>query len=207
MGKNGGSMKRIAVFGTHGSAKTTLVYKLASFCKMKDKNAVVIHETARQSPFPINHDTVYQTTVYVVTSQIKKELEAEAQGFEVSISDRTTSDAFIYLNYLKRDNSYTHLLEEFCMQWLTKYTVLVYLEPSEGFSITEDGIRAAGEEYQKAIRNDFRILLADMKKRYEDKIIFLEAKSNEIFDREKSQLLLEKIYGSIYEQNRVANLV
>jgi len=200
-------MKRIAILGTHGSAKTTLVYKLAAFFKMKDKNAVVIHETARQSPFPINLDVVYQTTIYVVTSQIKKELEAEAQGFEISISDRTPSDAFIYLNHLQRDNNYTHLLEGFCMEWLKKYDALVYLEPSEGFAITADGIRASGEDYQKAIRDDFRVMLDNMKKKYQDEICFLKANSSQVFDKEKCQILLEKIDRSIYEQNRTYNLV
>ena len=200
-------MKRIAIFGTHGSAKTTLVYKLAAFFKMKDKNAVVIHETARQSPFPINLDAVYQTTLFVVTSQIKKELEAEAEGFEVSISDRTPSDAFIYINHLQRDNGYTHLLEDFCMEWLKKYDVLVYLEPSEGFAITEDGRRAVGVEYQKAIRDDFRIMLEDMEKKYKDKIFFVKAESSQVFDKEQCPLLLEEIHRSVYEHDRAVHLV
>src|SRR3990167_1201024 len=97
-------MKRIAVFGTHGSAKTTLVYKISTYFKMNDKNVTVIHETARQSPFPINTDVVYQTTLYVVSSQLQKELKAEAEGFEIAISDRTLSDAFIYINHLNRGN-------------------------------------------------------------------------------------------------------
>jgi len=200
-------MKRIAVFGTHGSAKTTLVYKLAAYFKMKDKNAVVIHETARQSPFPINTDAVYQTTLYVITSQIKKELEAEAEGFEISISDRTPSDAFIYINHLKRGNSYTRVLEGFCMEWLQEYDVLIYLEPSEGFAPTEDGTRAVDLEFQKIIRDDFRLLLKEMESKYKDKIHFLKAMSNQVFEKESCQVLLDEIYRSIYERDRVVHMV
>ncbi|MBT7461465.1 MAG: hypothetical protein HN685_02135, partial [Waddliaceae bacterium] len=56
-------MKRIAVFGTHGAAKTSLVYKLAAHFKMANKNVKVIHETARQCPFPINQGAIYKTTL------------------------------------------------------------------------------------------------------------------------------------------------
>lgn len=198
-------MKKIAIFGTHGSAKTTLVYKLAAFYKMGNKNVTVIHEAARQSPFPINLDVVYQTTLFVVTSQIKKELQAEAEGFEISISDRTPSDAFIYLNHLKRDNSFTRSLEIFCLEWMKKYDVLIYLEPSEGFLIKEDGIRAVGIEYQNRIRDDFRVLLKEIKKN--KNINLIEANAAQLFDEEESQILMNKINRSLYVQSREVNLV
>ena len=175
-------MKRIAVFGTHGSAKTTLVYKIATYFKMNDKNVTVIHETARQSPFPINTDVVYQTTLYVVSSQLQKELKAEAEGFEIAISDRTLSDAFIYINHLNRGNYLTDSLEKFCFEWLKKYNVLIYLEPSDGFKITDDGIRAVDTSYQNAIRDDFRKLVIEIETKLKEKVHIIKAFSNQIFD-------------------------
>ena len=198
-------MKRIAVFGVHGAAKTTLVYKLATFYKMENKNVTVIHETARQSPFPINTDVVYQTTIHVVMSQIKKELEAEAQGFEISISDRTPSDAFIYLNKLKRDNEYTRALEIFCLEWVKQYDVLVYLEPTDGFSISSDGIRASDTNYQKIIRDEFRKMVEIIENIEGMQII--KANASQIFDEDLSKKLINKTNRSLYEQSRDLNLV
>ena len=200
-------MKKIAVFGTHGAAKTTLVYKLAAYYKMLDKNAIVIHETARQSPFPINTDAVYQTTLFVVTSQIKKELEAEAQGFDIAISDRTPSDAFVYINHLERDNLYTRSLETFCMEWIKKFHALIYLEPSEGYAISEDGTRATDENYQKLIRDDFRLLVEDIEEKYKDSITLIKAESSQIFDENQCQLLMQEINRSVYEQHRDFHVV
>ncbi len=199
-------MKRIAIFGTHGAAKTTLVYKLAAYFKMNDKNVTVIHETARQSPFPINTDVVYQTTLFVVTSQVQKELKAEAEGFEIAISDRTPSDAFIYLNHLQRDNSYTRSLELFCLEWIKQYNTLIYLEPTEGFALTADGTRATDTSYQKAIRDDFRVLVDQIEKKFEDKIKIVKTESNQIFDENECQKLLEEINRSVYERDRSLNL-
>ncbi|NGX62995.1 MAG: hypothetical protein KR126chlam6_00399 [Candidatus Anoxychlamydiales bacterium] len=200
-------MKRIAIFGTHGSAKTTLVYKLATFYKMNDKNVTVIHETARQSPFPINTDVVYQTTLFVVASQLQKELQAEAQGFEIAISDRAPSDAFIYLNHLKRGNSLTRSLEAFCFEWLRQYNVLVYLEPTEGYSITEDGTRAVDTDYQLDIRNDFRAQVAKMQQKYDNKLNIITAESHQIFDENKCIKLIDQINRSINEQVRDFHMV
>jgi len=192
-------MKRIAVFGTHGAAKTTLVYKLAAFYKMNDKNVTVIHETARQCPFPINDKTVYQTTLYVVSSQLKKELEAEAEGFEIAISDRTLSDAFIYINFLKRDNNLTKSLQDFCLEWIKQYDMLVYLEPTPGFTITKDGKRACDASYQIAIRDEFRDLVAIVEQKYlKNTIKIIKAESDQIFNEPKCKTLLKEINASLF---------
>ncbi|MBN1914426.1 MAG: AAA family ATPase [Parachlamydiales bacterium] len=190
-------MKKIAIFGTHGSAKTSLVYKLAAFYKMKNKNVTVIHEAARQSPFPINTDVVYQTTLHVVMSQIKKELEAEAAGFEISISDRTPSDAFIYINHLERHNELTKHLETFCMQWLREYNALVYLEPTKGVQLTVDSKRASGAEYQLAIRDDFRNLVEQIEKAHENRLPILKAESAHVFHEQQCLLLMNSIDQAI----------
>ncbi|MBN2479729.1 MAG: AAA family ATPase [Parachlamydiales bacterium] len=200
-------MKRIAIFGTHGAAKTTLVYKLAAFYKMEDKNVTVIHETARQSPFPINQDTVYQTTLFVVASQLQKELKAEAEGFEIAISDRTPSDAFIYINHLKRNNNLTKSLELFCLEWIRKYDVLVYLEPTPGYVPTEDGVRAVNVEYQNSIRDDFRQLVKTFEQKYQNSINIIKAESKQIFDEKQINDLLDEINRGVYGKTRDVNLV
>lgn len=200
-------MKKIAVFGTHGAAKTTLVYKLAAFYKMNDKNVTVIHETARQSPFPINTDVVYQTTLFVVASQLQKELKAQAEGFEIAISDRTPSDAFVYINHLKRGNSLTKTLESFCFEWLKQYDVLVYLEPSEGFAITDDGVRASDQSYQLVIRDDFRVLVKQIIQKLKDKVHIVKAESCQVFDNNQCSELISEINRGVYEQIRNFSLV
>jgi hypothetical protein len=165
---------------------------------MKDKNVTVIHETARQSPFPINTDVVYQTTLFVVTSQVKKELEAEAEGFEISISDRTPSDAFIYINHLKRDNSLTQSLQNFCLEWIKQYDILVYLEPTEGFAATDDGVRAVNQEYQLMIRDDFRNLVKELEAKFSSSLNMVKAESSQIFDEKKCKLLLDQVHEKLF---------
>ncbi|MBI5346468.1 MAG: AAA family ATPase [Chlamydiae bacterium] len=198
-------MKRIAVFGTHGAAKTTLVYKLAAYFKMNNKNVIVIHETARQCPFPINNDTVYQTTLYVVASQLKKELEAEAEKFEIAISDRTLSDAFIYINHLERDNALTQSLQSFCYEWIKQYNVLIYLEPNTGFTIANDGVRATDVNYQLAIRDDFREMIDEIEQKH-GKLNMIKAESDQVFDEEKCKILIQEINRNLNEQARNLHL-
>lgn len=195
-------MKRLAIFGTHGAAKTTLVYKLAAYFKMQDKNVTVIHETARQCPFPINTNAVYQTTLFVIASQLKAELQAEAQGFEIAISDRTLYDAFIYIDNLKKGNNYTEALKVFCFEWLKQYDVLVYLEPTKGFVLKTDGIRAPDQNYQKIIRNEFRFFLEEVKEKFSGKLKIIQAESNQVFESNQCLDLIKQIKGSLYERTR-----
>jgi len=190
-------MKRIAVFGTHGAAKTSLVYKLAAHFKMSNKNVKVIHETARHCPFPINKDAIYKTTLHLVSTQLTKELEADAEGFEIAISDRTLYDAFVYINYLGRGNESTKHLENFCMHWMKKYDVLVYLEPTEGYAITSDGVRCADVEYQCAIRDRFRTFVTDAQNYYNGTLNVINAESNTIFNEEECNELMNTICASI----------
>jgi predicted ATPase len=200
-------MKRIAIFGTHGAAKTTLVYKLAAYFKMHNKNVTVIHETARQGPFPINDKAVYQTTLHLISSQLKKELESEAEGFEIAISDRTLSDAFVYIDHLKRGNNLTKALSIFCMEWMKKYSVLIHLQPTEGYEITDDGCRACDIQFQKKIRDDFRHLITEIETAHQGAIPIIKAESNQVFDEKQCSLLLTTINRSLYEQYRDVHLV
>ncbi|KKM16720.1 hypothetical protein LCGC14_1682970 [marine sediment metagenome] len=125
------------------------------------------------------------------------ELQAEAQGFEFAISDRALSDAFIYINHLKRGNTLTKSLEDFCFEWLRQYHVLVYLEPTEGYAITQDGVRASDEKYQLAIREDFRRQVDKMQKKFDNKLNIINAESNQIFDENQCTNLIEQINRSI----------
>ncbi len=174
---------------------------------MNNKNVTVIHETVRQSPFPINEDAIYQTTLHVIASQLKKELESEAEGFEIAISDRTLSDAFVYIDHLNRGNSLTRTMSIFCMEWMKKYDALIYLEPTEGYAITDDGCRACDIKFQKKIRDDFRQLVAEIEATHKGDIPIIKTESNQIFDEKQCDLLLTDINRSLYEQYRDVHLV
>ncbi len=199
-------MLKICVLGTHGSAKTSLVYKLAAFYKMKELNTIVIHETARTSPFPINKAAIPKTTLHLMSTQLTKELEADAQGFELAIIDRSLRDAPVYINYLGRGNKYTKKMEEFSTMWAETYDVMVYLEPDENRSVGGDGIRSEDKDYQLEIRNAFRDMIADLRNVYKENINIVESGSWRVFDNEECSRLINEI-DNIIESKKETTLV
>ncbi len=186
-------MDKICILGTHGSAKTSLVYKLAAYYKMNGINVTVIHETARKSPFPLNEGVVPQTTIHVMSMQLQKELEAEAQGFQLAICDRSIGDAPIYINKVGKGNEWTAKMEEFAMVWAKTYNVMVLLEPSEGIKLMGDGIRAEDVGYQMEIRDEFRKLVNGMQETLGDDLNLIEAESKQVFDRDMCEKLMDEI--------------
>jgi len=198
-------MLKMCVLGTHGSAKTSLVYKLAAFYKMKGINVTVIHETARKSPFPLNTNVIPQTTIHVMSLQIQKELEAEAQGFELAISDRSPGDAPIYIHHSGKGNELTEKMEELAMLWTKTYSVMVYLEPSEDIELIGDGIRAEDKDYQLAIRDDFRVLINNIKRLHGNDVNIVEAESSQIFDNIECSRLITKI-DEVLEKTEVSSI-
>jgi len=79
--------------------KTTLAYKLCAQLKLRGYNSIVMDELARLCPFKINKSSTYKTEAWLVTSQIKTELEL-LDKFDYIISDRTAMDAVSYARCL-----------------------------------------------------------------------------------------------------------
>ena len=93
------------------------------------------------------------------------------------------------------------------MEWLKQYDVLVYLEPTEGYSITNDGIRASNQNYQLVIRNDFRLLVDEITQKLGDNVHLVKAESSQVFDDNQCNDLIDGINRSLHEQNRSVHMV
>ena len=89
------------------------------------------------------------------------------------------------------------------MQWIKQYDLLVYLEPTPGYLPTEDGTRACDINYQNAIRDDFRILVQEMKKTHKDNLQLIESESNHVFDEKKSAQLLQDIHHRLFGSEKI----
>ncbi|MDR3143774.1 MAG: ATP-binding protein [Puniceicoccales bacterium] len=84
------------ITGTHGCGKSTLAHRICSELKRQGYNAIVISETARESPFPINKGQTLDSTLFIALRQAVKELEAVAHGYTHLVLDRGVLDSFVY---------------------------------------------------------------------------------------------------------------
>jgi len=201
-------MQKIAIMGAHGAGKTTFAYILAAHFKMKQINVKLIHESVRENcPFPINADANQGTCLWNFHTQFLNELEAEAQGYQLAICDRSVLDTFVYFHAVNPMNPITRSAVEQASQWLTTYDLLICLEPQGEINPEDDGIRATDRSYQKMIAEGFRRKLETYGQHVTDRVLY--ATSREVFDDierisfvEKVEKLLEGRSGLAYSSSK-----
>lgn len=185
-------MQKIAIMGVHSAGKTTLAYILSAYFKMKDFNVKLIHESVRENcPFPINANANQGTCLWNFHRQFLNELEAEAQGYQLAICDRSVMDTFVYFHAVNPRNPITKSAVEQAAQWLTTYDLLICLEPEEGVALHEDGIRATNRDYLNLIRDGFRKKLEKYGDHVKDRL--LVKTSRDVFHEELRSELLQEV--------------
>jgi nicotinamide riboside kinase len=185
-------MKKIAIVGVHSAGKTSLAYNLAAHFKMHGINVKLIHESVRENcPFPINADANLGTCLWNFHTQFLNELEAEAQGYELAICDRSVLDTFVYFHAVNPETAITRAAIRQASEWLPTYDLLVCLEPVSHIEPQDDGIRSTDRGYQELINKGFKNTLSQFGINIADRILY--ASSEDVFDENKRIRLLSKV--------------
>lgn len=194
-------MKKIAIMGVHSAGKTTLAYILSAYFKMKDYNVKLIHESVRENcPFPINENANQGTCLWNFHRQFLNELEAESQGYQLAICDRSVMDTFVYFHAVNPRNHITKSAVEQAAQWLTTYDLLICLEPEDGIALHEDGIRATDRDYLNLVRDGFRKKLKKYADNVKDRL--LVRTSRDVFHEELRSELLQEVEQRLHVKER-----
>lgn len=112
-------MKKIAYSGTHGTGKTTSVYKAAHQLQVGGKEVCILAEAALQCPLPISKKATPESQLWIFTRQISDEL-AVGDRFDYIVCDRTIADAVAYT----RINGHTEMadaMERLALPYLQTY--------------------------------------------------------------------------------------
>lgn len=89
----------VAVTGTHSTGKSTFLNQLESELQTRGINVGRVADKAtdcRNAGFPILRDHTFESTLWIMSSVIRSELEASL-GAPVVLVDRPVSDALAYL--------------------------------------------------------------------------------------------------------------
>ena len=147
-------MIKVGIIGTHDTRKTSLCYDLASKLKDGGISAGFMEEVARNLPaspgFKINEKTTRESQIWILHSQIKRELEYAARGdIDVLFTDRTVIDNWVYYLYrFKNDNP---TLDSLVNYWTKTYNLLVKLPILKNKSLKADPKRAKALKFKLGI--------------------------------------------------------
>ncbi|MDR2812866.1 MAG: ATP-binding protein [Puniceicoccales bacterium] len=154
---------RYLITGTHGCGKSTLSHRICSELKKSGYNAIVLSETARESPFPINRGQTVDSTLYIALKQAVKELEAIAHGYQHLVLDRGVLDSFVYSEATRREEiSEVEVgLREAFRLWTSGYDDIIFVKSEGNDTLQADGVRDTDMEFAQKIEDLFERLLME----------------------------------------------
>lgn len=146
-------VRKCLITGTHGCGKSTLSHRICSELKRKGYNAIVISETARESPFPINQGQTLESTLYIALKQAVKELEAIAHGYTYLVLDRGVLDSFVYSEATRKEMR-TTLEGDFItafQAWTRDYDEIIFVKNEGNGPLQADGVRDTDADFAHKI--------------------------------------------------------
>jgi nicotinamide riboside kinase len=138
---------KIAFIGSHGIRKTTAALAFASVIQRAGRSVEFAREVVRDNPLGINEGATTEAQLWVLTSQIRRELELSRQA-ECLVTDRGVMDNFAY--YLRAgagEDPYD--IEPLVRQWSRTYDLVVRLTPD--VSLRADGVRSTNDRFRDEI--------------------------------------------------------
>ena len=143
----------ISYTGSHGSGKTTAVYKTAFEMKLKynDKRVVTLAEIASESPFKINKETTEESQLWIFTSQIKRELEM-INMYDIIVGDRTCVDCIGY-SLVAGFYALADAMIEVAKSHVHVYNEIIFKTIANNPYHFKDGIRSSDTKFRSDVEN------------------------------------------------------
>lgn len=138
---------KIAFIGSHGIRKTTAALAFASAIQRAGRSVEFAREVVRDNPLGINEGATSEAQLWVLTSQIRRELELSRKA-ECLVTDRGVMDNFAY--YLRAGGGEDPFeVEPLVRKWSRTYDLVVRLTPD--VEIRADGVRSTSDRFRDEI--------------------------------------------------------
>jgi nicotinamide riboside kinase len=138
---------KIAFIGSHGIRKTTAALAFASVIQRAGRAVEFAREVVRDNPLGINESASCEAQLWVLTSQIRRELEL-SQKAECLVTDRGVMDNFAY--YLRACGGEDRFdVEPLVRRWSRTYHLVVRLTPD--VQLRADGVRSTSDRFRDEI--------------------------------------------------------
>lgn len=152
------SIIKIAVSGAHSTGKTTYLNKLAEFLNSAEINYRIVGDLAINCPLPILHNHTIESTLWIASKGILKEIEAGNEA-NVVLVDRPIVDCWAYFNVVCKgkyhsSNPKLKTLNGMIKNWLPTYDFIYQTVINENIPIEDNKGRDLNPEYRRQIGNE-----------------------------------------------------
>ncbi len=151
----------IGFSGAHGTGKTTAAYRYAGEQKLANptKKIILLNETARECPLPINRGASRHAQVWIFAVQLAAEIEA-ANAYDIVIADRTAADVAAYtfaLGYFDEARGMTFILRNHAAAYYRR--IFFHTIKNNPFCYN-DGVRDQDESFRACVEESMKCIYA-----------------------------------------------
>ncbi|WP_257541853.1 ATP-binding protein [Sphingobium sp. CFD-1] len=155
-------MLKVIVTGAFSTGKSSLVEALALELTDIGLAVVRIPDVARTCRLPLNEAQTDATSLWLLTTQVAREIEAQAGPELVMLCDRGVPDILAH----HRDNRpaahgrWLEAMGAFPKKWIATYDVVLFSRIDDNKSIAADGLRSEDPAYRKRLDGHAAEILA-----------------------------------------------
>lgn len=163
----------IAIEGSHGTGKSTLVHALTAHYKSSNIHAASLAELARESPF-VEETVIHKyaefdlsAELHLFASQIARE-QLLARFHQLLICDKTIANVLGYSRiFLPNDSSAFQIemlahLQTFCRIYATQYDAVIFVSDVYDLLSTQDPFRPKDIEFQRQADESIKNVCREM---------------------------------------------
>jgi nicotinamide riboside kinase len=138
---------KIAFIGSHGIRKTTAAHAFATVIQRAGRSVEFGREVVRDNPLGINESATGEAQLWVLMSQIRRELELAPKA-EVLVTDRAVVDNYAYyLRAVRGDDRFA--VGPLVRAWSATYDLVVRLTPD--VALRADGTRSTSDTFRDEV--------------------------------------------------------
>jgi nicotinamide riboside kinase len=141
---------KVIVTGAFSTGKTSLVDALSSDLVNRGLTVATLPDVARDCPVPLNADQTEDATLWLLATQIAREIEAALGAEMVMLCDRGVPDVLAHQFDLGSSGKagWGDLLNPFLDSWLSTYDLILFSRVDERIPIASDGLRVEDSAYR-----------------------------------------------------------
>jgi hypothetical protein len=143
-------MLKVIVTGAFSTGKTSLVETLSSGLVELGVSVATVPDVARDCALPLNATQTEEATLWLLSTQIAREIEAGLGPEMVMLCDRGVPDVLAHHLDLETSNgtSWADLMKPFLGRWMTTYDLILFSRVDERIPIGSDGLRTEDAAYR-----------------------------------------------------------
>lgn len=141
-------MLKVIVTGAYSTGKSTLVDALAMALLASGRTVAKVPDVARGSPVPLNAAQNADASLWLIATQVAREVEAAQGPEEVMLCDRGVPDVLAHDLDLAASGGWVAPLRPFLDRWLSSYDLLLFARIDERIPIAADGLRVEDPAYR-----------------------------------------------------------